>query len=130
MIPLILAQSTPAATELASWLSVLFYLGGFIATVIGGAVGIKSLREGPVVPPQPFVVQEHQGMVGRGDIDQIHGRIKRERMELDEALKQLREEDKVLRLQLDTKISELEDRIDGVPERTINLLRSTKGLIT
>lgn len=129
MYPL-LAQAAPDAKVLASWLEVLFYLGGFVATVLGAAVALKMLREKPSSPPQPFVVQEHPGMVGRGDIDQIHGRIKRERMELDDALKELREEDKALREKLDSKISELEDRIDDVPERTINLLRSTKGLIS
>lgn len=127
---LLIAQLAPDAKALSSWLEVLFYLGGFVATVLGAAVALKSLREKPITPPQPFLVQEHHGMVGRGDIDQIHGRIKRERMELDDALKQLRDEDKALREKLDSKISELEDRIDDVPERTINLLRSTKGLIT
>lgn len=41
----LLAQSMPSATEITSWLSVLMYLGGFVCTVLGGAVCIKQLRK-------------------------------------------------------------------------------------
>lgn len=40
----LLAQASPDANAIASWLSVLFYFGGFIATLIGAAVGIKTLK--------------------------------------------------------------------------------------
>ncbi len=57
---MLLAQSTPSAAELSSWLSVLFWLCGCIATLLGGAVAIKELRkkEAPSLP-QPLTVRTH-----------------------------------------------------------------------
>jgi flagellar biosynthesis/type III secretory pathway M-ring protein FliF/YscJ len=125
----LLAETTPTPDQLASWLSVLFYLGGFIATILGALVAVKSLREQPEKMPQPLITTEHTRIANLGDLDQVHGRIKRERLEIDEAIKQLREEDRRLREKLDQEIENLQGRIDAVPERTINLLRNTKGLI-
>lgn len=125
----LLAQTAPDAKALASWLEVLFYLGGFVATVLGAAVAIKSLREKPAEVPQPLVTTEHPRLASQGDIDQVHGRIKRERMEIEEKIAALQAEDLRLREKLDSDIADLHDRINNVPERTIKLLRETKGLI-
>lgn len=54
-----LAQSDPSPAALASWLSVLFYLGGFIATVLGSAWAIKELRKKDEPLPQPLTVKAH-----------------------------------------------------------------------
>lgn len=128
---MLLAEAVPDPAALSAWLSVLFYIGGFVCTVLGGAVAVKKLRDpAPAGTPQPLVVQEHPTIATQGDIDQLHGRIKRERTELDAALAALRDEDLRMREKFDRNVQELENRIDAVPERTINLLRSTKGLIT
>lgn len=127
----LLAQThTPAPDVLATWISVFMYLGGFLCTILGGALALKKLRE-PAAPvaPQPFLVKEHPGVVSQVEIDQVHGRIARERREVEEKIAELKAEDTRLREKLDEEISTLQDRIDAVPERTINLLKSTKGLI-
>lgn len=126
----LIAQANPSAEAIKTWLEVLMYLGGFICTLLGGAVAVKKLRE-PAAPPtpQPLVVKQHAGEVSQGDLDQVHGRIKRERMELDAKIAELRSEAKDLREKLDYEIKELNDRITDVPQRTIALLRETKGLI-
>lgn len=124
---LLLAQSTPPAAALASWLEVLFYFGGFIAMVLGGLVALKSLRAPE--PAQPLEVREHPGHVVKADIDQIHGRIKREREEVEAKLDRLEEEDRRQRDRHDQDMKQLNERIDHVPQRTIELLKDTKGLI-
>lgn len=89
---LLLAQS-PAPEEIKSWLSVLFYFGGFIATLLGGLVALKKLRTPEHATPQPFLVQEHAGVATKDDLAKIdsalHGRLKRERVEIDDAIKRV-----------------------------------------
>lgn len=68
----LLAQSdAPTPEALASWLKVLFYLGGFACTVVGGLVGIKSLRTRESVTPQPLVVQEHLEFATKAELERV-----------------------------------------------------------
>ncbi|MDP2226792.1 MAG: hypothetical protein Q8J78_04890 [Moraxellaceae bacterium] len=129
-MPALLAAAVPSPDDLASWISVFMYLGGFVATVIGSALALKKLRERVPAPiAQPLVVQEHPGLVSQDDLDQVHGRIARERREVEGKISDLKKEDLRLREKLDGDLRQINDRIDRVPERTIELLRSTKGLI-
>jgi hypothetical protein len=127
MLPL-LAQTPPPA-GLASWLENFFWIVGSIGALIGCAVGVRSLLTKSDSMPQPLVTTEHPKVANQGDIDQLHGRIKRERIELEEKIAALQAEDLRLREKLDSDIADLHDRINNVPERTIKLLRETKGLI-
>lgn len=124
MIPL-LAEAAPDL--LKPWLEVLAWL-------VGLACGIAwlwtMLRPAKDSLPQPLEVKAHTTIASEGDIDQIHGRIKRERLEIEAKIAELKAEDKALREKLDQEIETLQEKIDGVPERTIALLRNTKGLIT
>lgn len=50
----------PPAEQLASWFQVCTWLGGFIATIVAIAVGIKKLREPkPTGIPHPLTVTQH-----------------------------------------------------------------------
>lgn len=128
MLPLLLAQADPNPAALAQWLSIAMYLIVSAASVVGLLVGIKSLRSSDSVP-QPLEVKAHAGVVGQDDLTEVHGRISRERREIDAQIKELQEEDRRLREKHDKEIRELHDRIDDVPPRTIELLKNTKGLI-
>lgn len=123
----VLAQTAPAAAT--SWLVAFFWLVGGLGAVLGCMVAMKNLRTPAATTPQPLEVKAHMMVASKTEIDQLHGRIKREREELDREITALRQEDKALREKLDKEINSLQDRIDAVPERTINLLRHTKGLI-
>lgn len=129
MIPL-LAQATPAPEALASWLEVAMYIVFSAAGVVGLLVGLKQLKTEQPTVPNPLQVQKHDAGVSEDELQQVHGRISRERKEIDDMLKALREEDRTLREKLDDEIKDLHGRIDAVPERTINLLKGTKGLLT
>jgi len=129
MTPL-LADTTPDAMQLASWLSVLFYLGGFCCTVLGGLWALKEIRKPANAGlPQPLEVKAHAAIASKSEIDQLHGRIKREREELDAQMHELRAENRLMREKLDNEINALQDRIDAVPRQVIALLRETKGLL-
>lgn len=119
----LLAQTTPPAAALTSWLEVLFWIVGFLAAATVIYRNVKGSS------PQPFEVKAHSAAASQGDIDQLHGRIKRERIEMEEKIQALKAEDIRLREKLDTDIADLHERINDVPERTIKLLRETKGLI-
>ncbi len=73
---MLLAQSTPSAAELSSWLSVLFWFGGFIATMLGCAVAIKELRkkEAPALP-QPLSVRTHDTFVPFAQHNELKTRV-------------------------------------------------------
>lgn len=95
---------------------------------------IAKAQETPTIAvQQPVEVTEHAGIASRIDLEKVrteaHGRIKREREEINLSLAQLREEDTRLRAKLDEEIKELRQLMDDIPERTISLLAKTKGLL-
>lgn len=120
----ILAEAAP--DSLKQWLEVFAWLVALVA----GLTWIWSMvRPAKDNLPQPLEVKPHAAVASKAEIDQLHGRIKREREELDHQLQELRAENRMLRDKLDNEINELQMRIDSVPARVIELLRSTKGLI-
>lgn len=125
MFPVFIAEVAPDL--LKPWLEVFSWIIGLSCAC---AWLWTMLRPSKEAVPQPLEVKAHATIASQGDIDQLHGRIKRERMEIEESLKQLREEDRRLREKLDAEIEALQDKIDNVPERTIALLKNTKGLIS
>lgn len=128
MLPL-LAQASPHADQLKTWIEVLVYIAVGVAAVAHVVKLFTGRSDERTISPQPLEVREHTQLASQGDLDQVHGRIKRERMELEEKITALQAEDLRLREKLDSDITDLHERINAVPERTINLLRSTKGLI-
>lgn len=125
----LLAQVEPSPAALAEWLRVLMFLGGFICTLIGGAVGIQTLRRKERPTPQPFEVRAHPGTATEQQLKEVHGRIARERAELNAAIEERRQEAKAINQKLDQEIKDLRQLMDDIPERTIDLLRKTKDLI-
>ena len=85
---LILAQAAPEAEALRIWLQVFFYLVGGIGGVLfllGQFRGQK--RE---ITNSPLEVKAHAGNVSREELRQVHGRIERERGEINEAIATVR----------------------------------------
>lgn len=123
IFPLLAETPAPTPDALATWLQVLFWLVGGLA---GATVIYRNLKGST---PQPLEVKAHNTAATHEDVDQLHGRIKRERVEIEARLDALQAEDLRLREKLDEDIADLHDRINNVPERTIKLLRETKGLI-
>lgn len=104
-----LAQATPPPEALKLWLEVFFWLTG------GVLCCVMLWRQ----------------LTGGGDrqILEVHGRIKRERAELNAEIAALKQEDRLLRERLELEIKDMRQTIDDVPERVIDLLRKTKDLI-
>ena len=102
-----------------------------ITVLVGGSAAIflinqvltfykQHMKEQPT-PANTYATKEEMKFA--------HGRISREREELNRELARLSEEQKALRMVLDTEIKDLNRRIDAVPQRTIELLKNTKDLI-
>jgi hypothetical protein len=126
----LIAQTSPAADTVEPWLKVFFWLAGGIWCVVKLIKEFTPPKPSSVaVSGQPLEVKKHGGIVTDDDLRNVHGRINRERSEVDQALAELKAEDRRLRDKLDGEIKELNGRIDEVPQRTIALLRETKGLI-
>jgi len=85
----LIAQSAPETIK--PWLENFFWLAGGIAAVLGCFVAVQSLREPPAEsPPQPFEVKPHTAYATKEDLKLAHGRIARERGEVDAAIAELR----------------------------------------
>lgn len=122
---LLIAQAAPSPAALSDFLSVGFYLIG----IFTAAVMLWRAWRPADISPQPLTVREHTSFATSDDMREVHGRIKREREELNQQISAQAQEVVRLREKLDMEISELHNRINEVPQRTIALLRETKGLI-
>ncbi|MBX3736728.1 MAG: hypothetical protein KF715_08570 [Candidatus Didemnitutus sp.] len=118
-------QNTTPPPDFSGWIANAFYVVGLITAVVMLYRQIFPAK----ISPQPLEVRENHATASRKEIDELHGRIKRERLEVDAAIRELKEADIRITLKLETEIKDMNDRIDAVPERTIELLRATKGLI-
>lgn len=79
--------------------------------------------------PQKREVSFAAEFATKEELKQAHGRIAREREELDTKIDELKEQAERLSEKVDSKIDKLQERVDLVPERVIKQLRETKGLI-
>lgn len=70
-----------------------------------------------------------QEFATKEELKQAHGRMNREREELDAKIDEIRDQNQRLSEKVESTKDELQERIDVVPERVIKLLRETKGLI-
>jgi hypothetical protein len=124
MLP-ILAQAAPAPDVLASWVAVLFYLGGILAMLVGVAVGVKRLRapeqQQAIVSPQPLQVQQAHEYVSKPELTTVETRLGSEIHQLHGRISGVRNE-------LGGKIDAIDARIDAIPQRVITLLRDTQQL--
>ncbi len=144
MLPL--AQVSPPPAAVASWLEVLFYLAGGVTMVVVCWHHLSG-RGDAKRTPQPFEVKAHKPCASEDDLKEVHGRIKRERAELEEKIAALTAADVALREKLDAELAgvrqqlvdnntasenrvvHLHDRMNSLPNEIIAVLRNTKGLL-
>lgn len=116
-----LAQAAPDPAFLASWISVLMYLIGCAAGLVGLLVGLKTLRRpAPAPMPQPLEVREHAAYATAGQVEmvktELHGRIKRERIEINEQI-----------ARVEQAAAERSDKLDDKLDRNTELTAATRG---
>lgn len=119
MTPL-LAQSTPDAHALSSFLEVTFYLIGIVTAAVVLWKQVTGKSEETRISPQPLEVKEHTTFASREELHtaktELHGRVKREREEIDQAIQRVEE--------LATRRAEkLEEKVD----RNTQLTAATQG---
>lgn len=113
---LLLAQVAP--TGVSAWLESFFWL-------VGGIGGLIFLYRQARGLPQPMQVQAAHGVATQQDVKEVHGRISRERQEIDRELSTVRERvdnleheqgDSLEKLRLEMKgdIKGVHDRINEV----------------
>ncbi len=115
---MLLAQLDPDPVALKSWLGVLFYIIGCITAVV---LLVNQFRGGKQeITNNPLEVKQHPGSVSREELKQVHGRIERERKEIDREIariemaaeKRMESLDKNLRTNTD-----LTSKMSGVVEQ-------------
>ncbi|MBL9187912.1 MAG: hypothetical protein JNK23_10560 [Opitutaceae bacterium] len=128
----LLAQAAPSASALKEFLEVVFYICGLVAAIVVAWRALTGKATATEIADQPIEVRAHAGTVTREELKQVHGRIERERKELDREI--LRVENATerrmesLESKLDEQTEKLNARIDAIPERTIELLKTTRDL--
>lgn len=85
MLPatLILAQADAPPPDFGPWLANLMYLALTGAAIMGGLAAWKSYRTKEAETPQPFMVKPVEELATKAQLTEVHGRIKRERQEID-----------------------------------------------
>ena len=77
-----LAQvTTPEPTAVASFLEVFFYLAGSVVALVVGWFSIFPRKQPET--PQPFTVKQAEEFATKAQLTEVHGRIGRERREID-----------------------------------------------
>lgn len=127
MIPLLLAEAAPSL--LKEWLEVFAWLAGLIACVMWIWTMARPAKDGV---PQPLEVKKHGGVATADDLREVHGRIKREREEIDKDIDNLRDEMRASAEKLDRAVNSmrLEIKADnhGLHERINEVLSAVSEL--
>lgn len=110
MIDLLISQVPVPPEGVEQWLKILFWLSaGFTSVIVARShlAGNQGRRE----IQSPLDIRKHPGTVTREEWEQTHGRISRERKEIDAAIK-------VLSDASEKRADALEDKIDANTEVT------------
>lgn len=130
MLPL--AQAAPSAAALKDFLEVAFYIAGLVTAVVLAWRALTGRPEATEIAGQPISVAAHPGTVTREELKQVHGRIERERKEIDREISRVESATErrmhSVEAKLDDQTEKLNARIDAIPERTIELLKTTRDL--
>lgn len=89
---LLLAQADAPPPDFGPWLANLTYLAVTGAAIVGGLAAWRSYREPRAETPQPFTVKPADQFATQQQLTEVHGRIKRERAEIDAAINNVRAE--------------------------------------
>jgi hypothetical protein len=109
----LLAQTAPDPKVLSAWLEVLFYLGGFAATVLGAAVAWRSLRTpAPEAPPQPFKVEAAEKFASHFEFVELKADVEQIRQDVQDGFRTLGDERR-------TSVGNLHGKIDAT-NTTVN----------
>jgi hypothetical protein len=138
MISLLAQASHTPPPGFSDWIASAFYLVGLVAAVV---VLYQRLRPRPTQPvavmDKPLKVQGTARYVEeeafKTEITNVHGRIGRERKEVDAQLAEIKsahirqaETGEAHSVRLHARIDDLDRRVDHIPQRVIELLATTK----
>lgn len=79
-------SASPSPQALKQWLEVFLYLGGIILTAAGVWRLVSPSAAKTEIVDQPLEIKAHAGIATREELKQVHGRIERERREVDAAI--------------------------------------------
>ncbi len=122
----LIASSAPDAQFLKDWLEVLIYICGIIATTAIAWRYLTGSASRTELTNRTVKVQAHTDAVTQQQLLETHGRISRERKEIDARAHKLEQEMKDLGGKLDDQTKEINERIDSIPQKTIELLKTVK----
>lgn len=88
MLPALLAaaEASPTPESLKAWLEVFLYLCGIVAAAAVAWAHLTNRASRTEISEQPLEIKAHAGTVSREELKQVHGRIERERREIDASI--------------------------------------------
>lgn len=119
MMPL--AQASPSPQVLKDWLEVVLYLCGIILAVAGVWKLVTHGASKTEISGQPIDVRQHPGTVTRDEWEQTHGRISRERREIDAEIKRVE-------LAAEKRADRVEAKLDGNTAMTAEMQGEVKHM--
>lgn len=108
---LLLAQADAPPPDFGPWLANLMYLALTGAAIVGGLAAWKSYREPRAETPQPFTVRQAEEFATKAQLTEVHGRIKRERAEIDAAINNVRAEYRETSQRIDAELAALREQL-------------------
>ena len=97
---------TPPPEAVTSWLSVAAYLSVTLTSILVAVKHFTGSSEKREITNSPLEVKAHAGSVSRDELKQVHGRIERERSEINDAIAQVRSDAERRSDKLDLKLEE------------------------
>jgi seryl-tRNA synthetase len=121
MFPALLAaaEASPTPESLKAWLEVFLYLCGIVAAAAVAWAHITNRASRTEISEQPLEIKAHAGTVSRDELKQVHGRIERERREIDQAIS-------TVAAAAEKRAEKLEGKVDD----NTNMTREMKGEVT
>lgn len=108
---LLLAQADAPPADFGPWLANFMYVVLSVVGILAGLAYVKQLREKPAETPQPLIVRGADQWATQQQLTEVHGRIKRERGEIDAAIAAVRAEYRDTSQRIDAELGALREQL-------------------
>lgn len=106
LLPFSTVEASPSPESLKAWLEVFLYLGGVILTAAGIYRLLSKNHSTTELANQPVEIKAHPGVVTTQELKEVHGRIARERAEINTEIRRVESAAQERLEKLETKIDE------------------------
>jgi hypothetical protein len=139
ILPLLaqVATADVSAQSLKDWLAILFYLVAGAASIVGLWRMLSGNNGATEISGQPLEVKAHAALATKDEVTQMHGRLTRERIEIDREIKRVEEAAERRTLRIEGKLddntaltAEVKGEMKGLTSAIDNLTSSVANFLS